>query len=154
MWGFIICKLDKGAENYHPFGYTHNILNGKIFVPTKHYHQEPAKQQPISLNKKAYNEFNIDSSPMFSAFMPASAAGAGGWPANHSEGWDHDIYLLNCITNSGINGSMSFGLKDANTECIVDQKKLNFNFGKQVKFQKLHLVGENYPNIDIVVQTA
>ena len=25
---------------------------------------------------------------------------------------------------------------------------------KQVTFQKLHLVGENYPNIDIVVQTA
>lgn len=30
----------KGNKTYHPFGYSHNIIDNKIYIPTRHYHQE------------------------------------------------------------------------------------------------------------------
>ncbi len=79
-WGFIICKLVSGNHKYHPFGYSHNVIDGKIYLPTRHYHEmvdwtEPNywdlglrigfdAMNPIS--SKKFNENNIDKSPMFS----------------------------------------------------------------------------------------
>ena len=38
-FGFLVCKLREGNHKYHPFAYTHYIHeNGKLFVPTYHYH--------------------------------------------------------------------------------------------------------------------
>jgi hypothetical protein len=37
-FGFIICKLNVGSEKYHPFGYSHDVFNNELFVPTKHFH--------------------------------------------------------------------------------------------------------------------
>ena len=77
-WGFIICKLGSGPELYHPFGYSHEIIDNKIYIPTRHYHQQPKwtdvnswalgmpidpKQNP--LNMLNWNSDNIDNSPMF-----------------------------------------------------------------------------------------
>lgn len=38
IFGFIICQLKSGNHKYHPLAYSHDITNGQIFVPTKHYH--------------------------------------------------------------------------------------------------------------------
>jgi hypothetical protein len=38
IYGFIICNLKMGDNEYHPLAYSHNISSGQIFVPTKHYH--------------------------------------------------------------------------------------------------------------------
>lgn len=77
-WGFIICKLAKGAESYHPLGYSHDIIDNKIYIPTRHYHQEAKwsdvngwalglpidpKANPFSLS--TWDDSNIDNSPMF-----------------------------------------------------------------------------------------
>jgi hypothetical protein len=37
-FGFIICQLHENTINYHPFAYSHNILQKTIFIPTRHYH--------------------------------------------------------------------------------------------------------------------
>ena len=77
-WGFIICKLARGSESYHPFGYSHDIIDNKIYIPTRHYHQEAKwaevngwalglpidpKQNPLNLS--TWDDSNIDNSPMF-----------------------------------------------------------------------------------------
>ena len=77
-WGFIICKLSKGSESYHPFGYSHEIINNKIYIPTRHYHQEvkwnnfndlslglPLDLERNQFSSLSWNESNIDNSPMF-----------------------------------------------------------------------------------------
>ncbi len=38
--GFIVCQLKSGNHTYHPFAYTHaQHPNGRLFVPTMHFHQ-------------------------------------------------------------------------------------------------------------------
>lgn len=38
-FGFIVCILKKGTHNYHPFAYSHDLLEpSKLFLPTRHYH--------------------------------------------------------------------------------------------------------------------
>jgi len=54
-WGFIICKLkaksavttffgdifigsSENIDKYHPFGYTHKMLDGQMMLPTRHFH--------------------------------------------------------------------------------------------------------------------
>jgi hypothetical protein len=39
-WGFIICQLRDGNQKYHPFAYSHVMLNGTFFIPTRHYHPD------------------------------------------------------------------------------------------------------------------
>ena len=77
-WGFIICKLNSGPEMYHPIAYSHQIIDSKIYIPTRHYHQEvkwadankwalgthiDPKYNP--LNTRSWNNDNINMSPMF-----------------------------------------------------------------------------------------
>ncbi len=93
-WGFIICKLASGKHNYHPFAYSHQIIQNKIYVPTRHYHEQLDinntdnwnlglrlgldNSNPISINK--WDENNIDKSPMFSQSLSSSnTAEAYGW---------------------------------------------------------------------------
>jgi hypothetical protein len=92
-WGFIICKLAKGSETYHPFGYSHDIIDNKIYIPTRHYHQEAKwsdvngwalglpidlKHNPFSLS--TWDDSNIDNSPMFkSEQFGRTGPEANGW---------------------------------------------------------------------------
>lgn len=65
FWGFIICKLKPGNEKYHPFAYSHKMVQDriscKIFIPTRHYHK--------TLNNVSYD--------------------------NVADDWSHSIYLFN-----------------------------------------------------------
>lgn len=100
-WGFIICKLGPGNNNYHPFGYSHQIIQNKIYVPTRHYHEKPDindvnnwglglrlgldGSNPISSSK--WDESNIDKSPMFSQNLaPSTTAESFGWIKDNSSG--------------------------------------------------------------------
>lgn len=41
-FGFIVCQLKPANRTYHPFAYTHHQHpNGRLFVPTMHYHVHP-----------------------------------------------------------------------------------------------------------------
>ncbi len=78
-FGFIICKLnDNEKKTYHPFGYSHNIYNNRLFIPTKHYHSHSHSQSHIfTFNNK------------------------------NDELWSHSIYLYNAngLLNSNINST-------------------------------------------------
>ncbi len=78
-WGFIILSLNPGTLNYHPFGYSHQIIQNKIYLPTRHHliipDFEDANNWSLGLrlgldgstpiNTSKYDESNIDKSPMF-----------------------------------------------------------------------------------------
>lgn len=125
-WGFIICKLNSGPESYHPLAYSHQIIDNKIYIPTRHYHQEvewanvnqwalgthlDPKQNPI--NMKSWNDDNIDMSPMFrmEQFGPTSA---------EVNGWADTVQSLNGLNDLGNNYSSNLfdtpkGKFDSNT---------------------------------------
>lgn len=108
-WGFIICKLTKGPESYHPFGYSHDIIDNKIYIPTRHYHQEvkwsdvnewalglpiDPKQNPFSLS--TWNDSNIDNSPMFRAEQfGKTAPEVNGWIGFNNKFDDLDPFSSN-----------------------------------------------------------
>ncbi len=52
--GFIVCQLMEGAQNYHPFGYSHK-LPPKLFLPTKHYNGERKAFEKFNHNIYVYN---------------------------------------------------------------------------------------------------
>lgn len=92
-WGFVICKLNAGPESYHPLAYSHQIIDSKIYIPTRHYHQEvkwedindwalgthlDPKQNPI--NTRSWTENNINQSPMFrTEHFGRTAPEVNGW---------------------------------------------------------------------------
>jgi hypothetical protein len=102
-WGFIICKLNSGHETYHPIAYSHQIIDSKIYIPTRHYHQEvkwedannwalgthlDPKQNP--LNMRSWTEDNINQSPMFrTEHFERTSPEANGW-ANMVRGMGSD----------------------------------------------------------------
>ncbi len=86
-WGFIICQLKPGNSGYHPIGYSHQIIQNKIYLPTRHYINLPDPDDvnnwnlglrlgqdgstPITIHK--WDETNIDRSPMFSQSVSKSS---------------------------------------------------------------------------------
>ncbi len=96
-WGFIICRLEHGTQDYHPFAYSHNIIGGKIYVPTRHFHKTIDWTQPNywdlglrigfdamnPISSKKWNESNIDKSPMFTqGFSNNTTPETFGWFGN------------------------------------------------------------------------
>lgn len=118
-WGFIICKLNVGSDEYHPFAYSHKIIDNKIYIPTRHYHQEgkwskinswalgfPVDPKENPLNFNSWNETNIDKSPMF-----------------RTEQFGSNIYydLFENIPNYGRGNN----LKDTQNNVIFDKSRIN-----------------------------
>lgn len=91
-WGFIICKLDHRVQYYNPIIYSHDIIDNKIYIPTRHFIKKMDWSEanywelgmPINPNSgpvnKAWNESTIDNSPMFSSSLaPVTTADRFGW---------------------------------------------------------------------------
>lgn len=142
-FGFIICKLVTGSESYHPFAYSHKIFNSKIFIPTKHYHEE--------LN---YNNFNQNQG--MSMF-----ADAYGWTNNnkkrshdesYADDWGHDIYLYNVDINSNSEVKrMNTSKYVWNNDNRIKFNKISFDLDRKCEnFQKVQINGSN-PNIDLIL---
>lgn len=143
-WGFIICKLAKGNEEYHPLAYSHKILNNKVFIPTKHYHQHQHQQE---FKDFRYNEMNIDNSPMFNLNLSYMNNVAD----KIADDWDHDIYLYNVGQTSGhLNGVRNTNIERWNGKNNLNLDKINFDFSDLVRFDKLTIHGNN-PNIDLQI---
>ena len=83
-FGFIICKLKSGDHNYHPIAYTHDIVGGKVLVPTRHYHP----------NGSIFNSSMFGKNP------------------NDEDDWDHDIYVWNCKKFSEATECIKYALKE------------------------------------------
>jgi len=136
-FGFIICKLKDGNEQYHPFAYSHEIASEKVFIPTKHYH----KEHKTSNSNNYFSQYGL----LGSNFQLS--------PDNlEADDWDHNIYLYNVSVNN------NFDVKTMDSSKYIWNKKVNINFKKLLapldktcrSFQKLQISGR-HKNVDIVL---
>ncbi len=135
IFGFIICKLSKGSEEYHPFGYSHNLPNNnQVFIPTKHYHEHNS-------NKRSFSE--IDNSPMFQNFMQ---------PINVpliTDDWDHEIYLYNVTSESNPDFNNMSQKSSWSGHNLIKKEKIDFDLGDLLRFEK-HRIRGRQKNIDLI----
>ncbi len=129
-WGFIICKLNTGPESYHPFAYSHQIIDSKIYIPTRHYHQEvqwttvndwalgshlDPKHNPI--NKHNWTDDNINMSPMFSSVQFGAAS-------PEANGWNNMFKQTNNYESfNSFNGFNDFGENYSKSEFNTPENK-------------------------------
>lgn len=145
LFGFIICKLVTGNEKYHPFAYSHNILPHKVFIPTRHYHDESHQSY---FSDFAYTQpyYNID-------FFLMPQARQKSMSPDYADDWDHDIYLYNVDVTSNKQ------VMRMNKCHEIWSKKVKLNFDK-IKFPlptckmftKIQINGA-HPNMDISLAT-
>ncbi len=158
-WGFIICKLNRGSEKYHPMAYSHDIKSGRIHIPTKHYHEMSNGSSESNMgnwsngDSMKYDPNTIDQSPMFSSYQANHGMGRNR-EKTHVKGaaddWSHSIYLLNLSKN------VAFGHMDSCDEIwdkkvAVDFTKIpDFKFGSSTVFNKMAIHGM-HPNVDLEI---
>lgn len=163
VFGFIICKLAEGKEKYHPFAYSHNIASEKVFIPTRHYHDENINSYYGNYDmftNKSYTTNNIDNSPMFSSWASVSNPNSNFSNkvrnahnnSDLADDWDHDIYLYNVDLDSNIQVKKMNSCKESWTGDVnINFKKLDFPLDRDCRvFNKLEING-NKPNVDIVL---
>lgn len=130
MYGFIICKLKDSytLEQYKPFAYSHKIVNGnKIFIPTKHYHENHAIP-------------NIN-----------PARSAVDMEAGHEQ-WDHCIYMANCFAGKDLltlphTNKYTWKGNEMTQNCLR-MDDIGFTIPLYENFEK-HVIKGNQPNIDL-----
>jgi hypothetical protein len=147
-WGFIICKLAKGSESYHPFGYSHNIIDKKIYIPTRHYHQEakwedfnqspswalgyPLDPKQNPLNSLVSNPTDVDSYPMFrEEQFRSTGSKINGWVGNFDNFSNFDTLKdSDNLNDLGRFDKLNLGDKETNglirmSSRVENLKKLN-----------------------------
>ena len=145
FWGFIICQLKSGNENYHPFAYSHKLMQ-KVFIPTRHYHANSNSYFDRNIFAKEYTaKTSIAKSVMFNSIQPEN------YNKNITDDWGHDIYLVNLQnTDNQLPKYMNTSRSIWNNTFQIDQSKINFDFGKISNFEKLEIDGE-HENLDLVL---
>lgn len=157
-YGFVVCKLKKGNNDYHPFAYTHKIYNDKLFVPTMHYHGDEKKRLDVELKKrKEYSENGIKNElKSFEFFKKVNGTffsdevyktkldnimNKYNKNIELNYRWDHNIFVVN-------------NEHDHKYEKKLDQKmfkkKVNFDIGTISAISKITKNGE-YPNGDTII---
>jgi hypothetical protein len=155
IFGFIICKLVDGNEKYHPFAYSHNIANEKIFIPTRHFHDEnnnPYFYDYEMFTSKKYTSTNINNSPMFNSWKLTKNLTDSKNDFELADDWEHDIYLYNVDINSNLEvKKMNTCHEKWNNKVNKNLNKLDFALDTNCKiFNKLQINGSN-PNVDLVL---
>ena len=141
-FGFIICKLSKGNESYHPFAYSHKIFNSKVFIPTRHYHG----QHENDSNNGTFGMGTFADALNWSNFKKAIL------DDDYADDWDHSIYLYNVNINSNAEvKKMNKSRDEWNKKNKINFNKLEFDLDKNCReFKKLKISGSN-PNIDLIL---
>lgn len=175
-WGFIICKLSKGNEKYHPFGYSHNIIDNKVYIPTRHFHKEVSQssnewefRMPVSQSNSEWTRNqtnskisvdNINNSLMFNSEFSnlmstkpihTSIKNNLSGSNNMTDDWSHDIYLYNLNPILAPNLlNMSDSSYRWNGKFNISKEKLHFTLDNCLLFEKIKISG-SHDNIDIVI---
>jgi hypothetical protein len=139
IWGFIICQLNEGLEKYHPFAYSHQLMD-TVFIPTKHYHDHKVN------GGFKYNNVNITNSPMFSTFNSENVLNR----YDYADDWSHDIYLMNVKNTSLIPKSMNSSNFIWTKKMFINKNLIDFDFGNVSKFDKVVIEG-SHKNIDLTI---
>lgn len=118
-FGYIVCKLKYGSAKYHPFAYAHKIADGKLFVPTRHEHNDTRTD--------ASSSFSTYAPLIYSDFRPKHST-------EHEADWDHDIYSFNTDGNSG-------NRERTADDTYLKMSKVPFDFGSLHSFNKYTIKG-------------
>lgn len=128
QYGFIICKLDNGNKQYHPFGYSHDLPNDKtVFIPTKHYHPHDSNDY-VGFGYSLYENKN----PV-------------------QEEWDHDIYLINVSPNYHNLLAPRGVLYEWNKQIYIKSNLADFDFGNIYQAGRYRVVGP-LDNVDLILK--
>jgi hypothetical protein len=141
-FGFIICKLNVGSEKYHPFGYSHDVFNNELFVPTKHFHIHNTAQSGYANFDQAFGRLNIISDRTFY-----------GSPNNQNiaDDWSHDIYFYNVYPSQNSEITLMNKSKERWSGKTFNLDKINFPFSKNCSnFEKIEIDGV-HKNIDLII---
>jgi hypothetical protein len=153
-WCFIALGLEQGFLSYKPFAFSHNIINSKIYIPTKkfYYHKKPpinfmASERLIGLSTRMQNCNNEDlyKTPLYTELYNN--------PKRKEKHWSHNIYFLNYELSGHLlplNGFFTKRYYYWNNFLFWNPKSIKFDFGKINNFEKIHLEGD-FDNIDIVL---
>lgn len=150
IFGFIICKLDDGNKEYHPFGYSHDLPdNKKVFIPTKHYHPHDLSNGINNYNNE-FGGYNSGYSMFYELNKPHKNI-------ESKDEWDHDIYLFNVNSNKNYLLESSAGLNDIKycwkkDEFYIKPELTNFNFGKIYHAEKHRAFGD-LNNTDLILNS-
>lgn len=150
IFGFIICKLENSQKKYHPFAYSNDIYNNKLFIPTKHYHGHTPSYEISYMPTVS----NINDSPMF--------RNTSNYLSNKeinffekdliSPDWDHYIYLYNATSESNsdfvtMQNKYRYVWSGENE---IKLNKIDFDFGQLAHFEKHQIIGK-HKNIDLYI---
>ena len=129
-FGFIICKIKQANATYHPFAYSHQIIDAnQVFVPTKHYHEHSY----ASIDDTEY-ELNDGSSNQ-----------------GEGESWSHTIYLYNCTSKNTTLATMSEQCEWTKSNPLTfNYNDIAFEFGHCSMLEK-HIIKGQKPNTDLMV---
>jgi hypothetical protein len=147
-FGFIICKLVRGNESYHPFAYSHKIFNSKVFIPTKHYHDE----------SQTYFNQGMNTMGLFAdvqGWINPNQNKRKSYDDSYADDWGHDIYLYNVDINSNQEAKkMNTSKYLWDGENKIKFSKLDFDLDRNCRnFQKVQINGSN-PNIDLILYSS
>jgi hypothetical protein len=159
-YGFVVCKLKKGNNNYHPFAYTHKIDNNKLFVPTMHYHGDEKKRIEQELKtRKEYSENGMKNElKTFEFFKKVNGSFYSDEVYQNKldnimnmyknkeivldYNWDHNIYT--------VNNEHDHNKYEKKLDQLMFKKKVNFDIGKINAISKITKIGK-YSNGDTII---
>lgn len=160
FWGFIVFVLAKDSKEYHPFAFSHDIINNAIYIPTKHYHDNSmstdyrerissidSRINPYGPGEILRNPYMLKNGNIGEVLIKHDD--------NFSDDWSHNIYLFNC----GNSGSKSETLKKMlnNDEhykwdnyLYWNRRMIDFDLTNCDNFEKYKIDGY-HPNIDLMI---
>lgn len=143
--GFIVCKLNRGKQLYHPFAFSHKANSSKLYIPTKHYHVHSKME---NLNYGSYASTYADVPKQTQLYSTDEMA------EQDEDDWDHDIYIYNASSKGNNIVEQADSKKYGWTGKVkINFEKLDFDLDTECKnFQKINIVG-SCKNIDIFVKT-
>lgn len=148
-FGFIVCIIDKSA-NYSPFAYISSNLNGRLFVPTKHYHQHGGGFMS-SMSGMGYGSFAYDG---FASYNPNMLMHHDYNSAGYSADWDHNIYVVGSalrLTTCNIGVPAKAAYSGFNDTANYSFSKLLQAGKSRALLSKFRINGGDYPNDDIIL---
>jgi len=152
-FGIILCKLKKGAVDYEPFAYSHDIqANTQLFFPTKHYHTHNESQKAVEYDDEEIGWSNGFGSSLLGGNMMGLLSRTMPKLVNtrFADDWDHEIYSAG--TPVWCHESSKKGMRNTNA-INWNQMPADFQLGPNTVLRCKEVIGHS-SNVDIEMPVA
>lgn len=160
FWGFIVFVLAKESKEYHPFGYSHTLFNGQIYIPTKHYHDHSSSLGFVKSDVLDYRERIGGQDTRIDPYSTNQRQVMNDGPLrlnqlHLADDWSHNIYLFNCGTSakrsnllrSMLNPDINYGWDN---NLYWNRRLIDFDLLSCDGFEKYKIEG-SHPNVDLML---